>query len=162
MILTLKEELELAELEYLQDAWDKELVDNWIKNPSWYLYPIVDKFRIKHKIGWDKFGNLKRVPRNKYQYACVSRFVAAYLPKLSATLFATDKFNKIVVASILKRISQSKIDTMIIARDQKILVDEKSEIRKDLKLMRAQQASMRLVSQQRNASSRSNWSVTAR
>jgi len=69
----------------LQQAWDQWLLSRHLTNIN--MRKVCVLFCIQHTITWEQFDKLLRVPRYPNQSATLpSRFLAAYLPKLSELL----------------------------------------------------------------------------
>lgn len=120
----------MIDLAALQRYWDAHLMMMVMSHPDVPMWRLHRDFLDEHKIDYEAFQQLKRVPRLHYHFGCnVVRFIAGYLPLLSRVLWNRQmsltllQFDKIV--STLQR---SKIDTDITDQCSAYKADQK-EIR---------------------------------
>lgn len=142
-----------ANQNYLQSEWDKFLIDGWFQ-PNRVMRYLVKDFMKTHKISYKEFDLLKRVPLYQTQQKCtVTRFVAAYFPVISNMLWNNVETKETIVKALKKQkmLSQS-IDSAKVQQEQ-------LEMKKARKEAMSEGVSHRLVKEQRESNSRSNWSV---
>lgn len=134
-------ELQEIKIELLQDQWDRELINSWRKNAYHYTGYLIQNFMRRNNIDFEYLKNLKRVPRHSSHYHTrISRFVAAYIPKLSEALFNKNNSDD----SILKYMKN--LDTLMQPIDQKVSKKEKEELKKSAKEAMAEHVSFQLAS----------------
>lgn len=86
------DELLGAKTEFLQDEWDKWLLDNWKARPSMRMKQACRWFCDNHKLTFEELNKLKRTPRHISHSSCsLSRYIAAYLPTLNTHLWNGNK-----------------------------------------------------------------------
>ena len=147
-------EMQEAYDSYLQDEWDRWLVEAWMKYNSVYMPKSVNIFCYKHGISSEKFFSLKRTPKIGHHLKCaVTRYVAAYLPLLNTMLWDGKKSVDEIV-KIMK-----VIDTQMNPSDSKKVIQEHYEFTKTAKEAMAENYARSLVRDQREANGRSNWKV---
>ena len=97
--MNLLEEIQEARQEFLQDAWDRCLVETWKENPNMRMGALCYQFGLKYKLKDGEMFSLKRVPKFKRQINnYITRFIAAYLPTLSTCLWNGNKtFDELVL-----------------------------------------------------------------
>ena len=151
MIMDILEEMRKANTEYLQDAWDKWLINGW-RNSNAITRFSVEAFTKHYKMSYTDFYNLRRVPLNNLQQKTrLSRFIAAFLPKLNTLLWS----DRLTDEQILK--AMKKYDTQIVASDYQKVHKEGRERRKAMKEAGAENKSHLLVKEQRESTAKSNW-----
>lgn len=152
--INLADEFLQAKIDYLQDEWDKYIVLQWKTKGRVSMQTCVHAFCRKHNIVPEfLFENIKRIPRGTYQYRCaISRFVAAYLPKLSDMLFSSQNINDEVLLAQMKKmvVLKNPIDASKTAREQRAFKRANKEAM-------AENVARSLVADQRLASSNYNW-----
>jgi hypothetical protein len=97
--VNLLDEIQEARQEFLQDAWDRCLVETWKEKPSIKMGVLCYQFGTKYKLKDGEIFSLKRVPKFKHQINnAITRFIAAYLPTLSTCLWNGNKtFDELVL-----------------------------------------------------------------
>ena len=145
------EELRKANTEYLQDAWDKWLVNGWRESNAITRF-AVEGFVKHYKMTYEDFYKLRRVPAyGKQQNTRLSRFVAAYLPRLNTLLWSDNLTDE----QILK--GMKKFDTQLKPADERKVKKEAAERTKAIKEAFAEKVSHDLVRDQREYTAKSNW-----
>lgn len=151
MIMDILEEMRKANTEYLQDAWDKWMINGW-RNGNAITRFSVEAFTKHYKMSYTDFYNLRRVPLNTMQQKTrLSRFIAAFLPKLN-TLLWSDNLTDEQILRAMKR-----YDTQKNPSDARKVNQEGRERRKAMKEAAAENKSHLLVKEQREYTSKSNW-----
>ena len=95
-ILDLLEEV-AAEVkkEDIQEAWDKYLLEHHLAGMT--TKKMCQQFTAMHKMTWEEFDKLLRVPKYSKQHTVSpSRFIAAYLPVISKMLWDGVKHERIL------------------------------------------------------------------
>ena len=95
-ILDLLEEV-AAEVkkEDIQEAWDKYLLEHHLAGMT--TKKLCQQFTTMHKMTWEEFDKLLRVPKYSKQHTGnPSRFIAAYLPVISKMLWDGVKHERIL------------------------------------------------------------------
>jgi len=120
--VNLLDEIQDARQEFLQDAWDRCLVETWKESPNTRMGTLCYQFAAKYKLKDGEIFSLKRVPKFKRQInAAITRFIAAYLPTLSACLWNGNKtFDDLVLIC-------SKSPMLIYPADAKKVVAESND-----------------------------------
>lgn len=97
--MNLLDEIQEARQEFLQDAWDRCLVETWKESPNTRMGTLCYQFGAKYKLKDGEIFSLKRVPKLKRQINnYITRFIAAYLPTLSTCLWNGNKtFDELVL-----------------------------------------------------------------
>ena len=97
--MNLLDEIQEARQEFLQEAWDRCLVETWKEKPSIKMGVLCYQFGLKYKLKDGEIFSLKRVPKYKHQINnAITRFIAAYLPTLSTCLWNGNKtFDELVL-----------------------------------------------------------------
>lgn len=145
------EELRKANTEYLQDAWDKWLVNGWRTSNAITRY-AVEAFVKKHGMKYEDFYNLRRVPLHGFQQKTrLSRFIAAYIPRLNTLLWADGLTDDQIISAM------KKFDTQNNPADQEKVKRETAERSKAISEAYAETVSHRLVREQRESTAKSNW-----
>lgn len=97
----------------LQQAWDQWLLSRHLININ--MRKVCVLFCIQHALTWEQFDKLLRVPRYPSQSATLpSRFLAAYLPKLSELLL-----NGASVDAVMAYLKTHKVETSHRPSDQR-------------------------------------------
>lgn len=149
-------EIKAAHSAYLQDAWDEHLVTWWYEQPKANLRKCVRVFLTTNNMDLEDFYPLLRVPRYHHQWhTCVTRFVAAYLPKLSTALWG-DKLDR---EELLKRLKATKMDTAKRALDYDKYRREHKEEADAVRDANAFSTLKKIRADARLATSKSNWKV---
>ena len=150
--MSIFDDIKQAYLDYIQNEWDKWLLRDW-KNPKAYVMAwSVENFVKKHRISYDDFYELKRVPKNSFQQKClVTRFVAGFLPSLSNLLW--DEIG--TEAQLLK--FMKKLDTLKTSADSAKYQRERREQTRAAKEANAENKAHKLVRDQREYTAKSNW-----
>ena len=152
--MTIKEDLEAAHWDYLQDEWDKNLLEVWRNRPNAQMTMVVAHFTQKHDLAFYDINKLKRAPKQMVMHwRCrITRYVAAFMPRISNMLFdglPDDKvFPVLQKTHLLSKQSDSKAKSR-----------ETSNLRAAIKAASVVNQSWRMVSNQRGLSSRSNWTA---
>lgn len=90
----------------LQEAWDRWILSRYLKNIT--TRKLCFLFCEEHKLTWEQFNHLKRIPRYPWQSATMpSRFIAAYLPKLYAFLL-----NGVSVDAVVAYLKTHPVETL--------------------------------------------------
>lgn len=146
------DEFKEARRDFLQESWDKYLVDGWRNYPNSSMAKTMGSFKVKYKITDEEALSLKRMPKTKFQFTTsVSRFIAAYLPQLNTHLWNNNKsFDELVKICGLHDSLKYPMDSY--DREVKQLKYDKIKYRKSL-IERA------LDSEVYNNQKRSNWGV---
>ena len=145
-----------AEKDMLQKAWDAYLVGCWYKKPNKKMQWCATDFVKEHKIPYEKFYDLKRIPRFEWHRSVrVTRFVAAHLPKLNTALWG----GKLSDEELLSRLFKSDIDTMDKAADKHKYQSEKNEIAYAQKKWQAALKEKELVNALYESGRESRWDV---
>ena len=148
----IEDDLKQIKIELMQDEWDKGLVYLWKNHSNFYTGTTLRKFLTNNNVKIDFLKNLKRVPRFKFHNkTTISRYIAAYLPKLSDALWSNKSEDYIF--KIIK-----KIDTLDKPIDFKKGSKENREFIKSSKEADAEKISHILVRSQRESSSEYHWS----
>jgi hypothetical protein len=152
--MTIKEDLEAAHWDYLQDEWDKNLLEVWRKRPNAQMTMVVANFTQKHDLAFYDINKLKRAP---LQMAChwrcrITRYVAAFMPRISTMLF--DGLSDDKVFPVLQ-----KTHLLNKPSDSKLRSRETSNLKAAIKAASVVNQSWRLVKEQRASNSRSNWTA---
>ena len=151
------EQLKAAHKEYLQDVWDAHLVGWWYNFPKKSIRTCVGVFMNNNNIkSFEEVQELLRTPKVQHQWhSCVTRFVAAYLPKLSTALWG-DKLDR---EELLKRLKATKMDTATRAVDYDKHRREHKEEADAVRDANAFSALKKIRADARLATSKSNWKV---
>jgi len=152
--MTIKEDLEAAHWDYLQDEWDKNLLEVWRKWPNMNMSKLVFSFNKKHDLADFDINKLKRAPQQMVMHwRCgVTRYVAAFMPTISTMLF--DGLPDEKIFPVLQKTSLLKMPC-----DLKQMSRESSKFRAATKAASVENKSWRLVKEQRASNSRSNWTA---
>jgi hypothetical protein len=90
--MSLLDDLLDAKTEFLQDEWDKWILNNWKNRPNMKMGQASGWFCDNHKLALEDFNKLKRTPNHIAHINCsVSRYIAAYLPTLNTHLWNGNK-----------------------------------------------------------------------
>lgn len=111
-ILDLLEEV-AAEVkkEDIQEAWDKHLLEHHLAGMT--TKKMCHQFTAMHKMTWEEFDKLLRVPKYSKQHeGSPSRFIAAYLPVISKMLWDGVKHER-----ILAYLKKHPVDTQMNMED---------------------------------------------
>jgi hypothetical protein len=139
--------------EDLQEAWDRCLLRNHLSNAN--MGKLISWFCTEHDLNWVQFNELKRVPKYQYQVFCqVSRYLAAYLPKIWELLMA-GKTNDEIIA-YLKRYNLRTLDKPI---DLKKTARETKERQQDMLKDKRNVLEQKSRFGQRLRASKSNWNT---
>jgi hypothetical protein len=112
--------LKELESEYLQEKWDRFLIECWKTKPNIYVANLVKIFCAKEKVSLIKVLPLKRVPKHKKQeFNTVTRYIAAYMPLLNTHLWNNNKTEDELV-SICSKITLLDWPCDSIAKDKEI------------------------------------------
>lgn len=145
-----------AEKDMLQKAWDAYLVGCWYKKPNKKMQWCATAFVKEHKIAYEKFYDLKRIPRyRRHQVVGVTRFVAAHLPTLSAALWG----GKLSDEELLAKLFESGMDTMDKAVDNHKYQSDKNEVAYAQKKWQAALKEKKLVNELYESGRESRWDV---
>lgn len=145
------EEIKAANQIYLQEQWDKWLIDGWKNYKDQFMQASCDIFCYKNKISKDNFMLLKRTPKLPYHFRCrINRYFAAYLHDVSEALW-----NGWSDSSVLQMMKN--LDTDLKQSDEKKYRKERNEHKRSCKSAMAEQVAHDLVKLQRETNSRSNW-----
>lgn len=107
--------------EDVQDAWDKYLLAHHLSNISTKM--MCQQFIAMHKMTWQEFDELLRVPKyGKQAKTRPSRFLAAYLPLISTMLWDGVKHER-----ILAYLKQHAVDTQMDMEDNRKVMKETNE-----------------------------------
>lgn len=151
--MNLLEELLGAKDEFLQDEWDRGLIHLWRTYPSLKMYRVATHFMAKYRLNADQMFSLKRTPKPWEQKITVSRFIAAYLPRLNAHLWNNNKTEEELFSICKKEIKLHR------PADDRQYIEEHTELarsKKDYRLSQIEYAeSGRLWENQKL----SNWGV---
>lgn len=147
-------EIEKAHNDYLQDQWDRWLIEGWTKYKSVGMPKTINIFCFKHGITDEKFFSLKRTPKKGMHLKCsLTRYIAAYLPLLNTMLWNGVKTEN-EMAKIIKA-----IDTDPWPSDSSKVTKEDYEFKKSAKEAMAEKVSSELVREQRASNGRRNWNA---
>ena len=142
-----------ANNDYLQDKWDRFLVDGWYQHNRVMRFLTKD-FMKDNGISCQEFDSLQRTPQYIIQQKCtVTRFFAAYLPVISNMLWNNNQDKETIVKALKK---QKLLKQMI---DSSKVQKEQQEMKKARKDAMSEGVSHKLVKEQRESNSRSNWGV---
>ena len=114
-------------LQDLQKAWDKFLVESFYKFPYDNANHVAAVFIARNKINYEVLKELKRVPKtHHHQGVTISRFVCAFLPTIAKALWDhnIDQLDKLAAA-----ISKLNSDAREKAVDSEKLKKEIGEIK---------------------------------
>ena len=90
--MNLLEEIQDARNEFLQEAWDRHLIESWMKFGDANIGKSIGSFKKKYNLNDDQVFSLKRTPKTKIQFTTsATRFIAAYLPVLNTHLWNGEK-----------------------------------------------------------------------
>ena len=121
-ILDLLEEV-AAEVkkEDIQETWDKYLLEHHLAGMT--TKKLCHLFTATHKMTWEEFDKLLRVPKYKKQtMGSPSRFIAAYLPVISKMLWDGVKHER-----ILAYLKKHPVDTQMNMEDSRKASKESQE-----------------------------------
>ena len=147
----IKEDLEFARHDYLQEEWDKFLLDSWRNAPNTTMSKIVYSFSSKNLLKDDEIFTFNRTPKYKIHFRCrIHRYMAAFLPKISELLFSGLPDEKIlpVLAKSNRLITPS--DTYKKRVEIKLIKDSNKDNQKTIFNLKA-------FNGQHLSSLRSNW-----
>ena len=146
------DEFKEARRDFLQESWDKYLVEGWRNYPNANMAKTMGSFKVKYKITDEEALTLKRMPKTKFQFTTsVSRFIAAYLPKLNTHLWNDNKsFDELVEICGLHDSLKYPVDSY----DKEV-----RQLRYDQIKYRKSMVERALDSVVYNDQKRSNWSV---
>lgn len=157
---TLAEIAEEAYLEGLQLAWDKHLVHGWFNYSKCSMRMCAAEFfrdnfqALTNEKAKEYFHKLKRTPQFKHHWhSCVSRFIAAYLPRLNTVLWA----GKLSEDAVVARLNASGLTTNDKPSNHAAYRRDKAEQNNAERAERAYTSLRRLRSDARDATSKSNW-----
>lgn len=146
------DEIQDAKKEFLQEEWDKLIIDSWKNNPNSILLFMINDFMRKYNLGAQEFFKLKRVPRYTYQQRVrITRFIAAYLPLLSTHLWNGNKNTE----ELLKICT--KLSTMWDPSDAQKGRKEYNELKAAEKKYEKGMMEKKAVKEYHQNSNRSNW-----
>jgi hypothetical protein len=132
-ILDLLEEV-AAEVkkEDIQEAWDKYLLEHHLAGMT--TKKMCHLFTAMHKMTWEEFDKLLRVPKyGKQHEGSPSRFIAAYLPVISKMLWDGVKHER-----ILAYLKTHPVDTQMNMEDaRKVSKEYKERTKADNKFKQA-------------------------
>jgi len=140
--------------ENIQDAWDKYLLAHHLSNISTKM--MCQQFIAMHKMTWEQFDELLRVPKyNRQTKTKPSRFLAAYLPLISTMLWDGVKHER-----ILAYLKQHTVDTQMNPEDTRKSTKEsyergRTEIKFKQNILQDVQYGKHLQTMRK-----SNWSMT--
>lgn len=160
--MSLFNDLAEARAEYLQQKWDRFLVDCWCDTPAHIVGGKCNQFCEMAGISDDEFYTLLRGPSETYQRAeSVQRFVAAHLPRISAYFFDHPKIisDMSLRAVGAAKIGASKIKTLSSQSDAVKKKAEAKEILKDKKRMIGVAISCAINTKRRLGMQRGAWDV---
>lgn len=90
--MNILDELQEAKNEFIQEEWDKTLINLWKTRPNDVMGYVIAKFIEDYKITPNDFFKLNRIPKStRQQRTRITRFIAAYLPVLSTHLWNNNK-----------------------------------------------------------------------
>jgi hypothetical protein len=148
--------LKEAHEDMLQELWDRALIKAFRHKGVRYVDVLVRMFVQGEKISYPRLNALKRTPRHGKQLRCtVTRYVAAYLPRLNEKLWDSNMTED----QLVMWLARGGMDTLFTPSDWKKEGREReSFIRamdKDKRVLVEQQAQQ----EHRLTMSRSNWSA---
>jgi hypothetical protein len=150
--MNLLDELLNAKTEFLQEEWDKFMIQAWKTKPNWTMAYMRYKFIEENKIDKLNFSELKRTPKFLRHYRCrITRYIAAYLPTLSTCLWNGNKTDE----ELLQICSKSRL--------LNIPVDNTQVIRESTELIRAKGRYEKAILERdgfdtnKEKTNRSNW-----
>ena len=150
------EQIKAAGRDYDQRLWDAHLLHWWSAYGSGGIRKCVASFMAEYDVSIERFNSLKRIPRQQRHWrCCVTRFVAAYLPKISNVLFN----GSLTPEQIIAAANKLKIDTADSPADQKKAARERSEIDKSERAAEAFLGLKKIRADARLATSKSRWDV---
>ena len=150
----LREELQQAAQDYLQDQWDEFLLVRWRKYGYQHMNNSVRVFMGIHKLTSEQFNALQRIPvYDRHRNCSLSRYIAAYLPCLSTMLWDGNKTDEAMLAAM------KGMRVLAVPVDKHKSSRERREISSSIKAARAENTVHFLVKDQRAMNSRSNWGV---
>ena len=145
-----------AEKDMMQKNWDAHLVTWWKKYSHRKTHSCMVDFIKKYNVPYEKFYDLKRIPRYKrHQVVGVTRFVAAHLPTLSAALWG----GKLSDEELLAKLFESGMDTMDMAVDNHKYQSDKNEVAYAQKKYQAALKEKKLVNALYESGRESRWDV---
>jgi len=107
--------------EDIQEAWDKYLLEHHLAGIT--TKKMCHQFTVTHKMTWEEFDKLLRVPKYKQQtMGSPSRFIAAYLPVISKMLWDGVKHER-----ILAYLKKHPVDTQMNMEDSRKASKESKE-----------------------------------
>ena len=107
--------------EDIQEAWDRYLLEHHLAGIT--TKKMCYQFTVIHKITWEEFDKLLRVPKYKKQtMVSPSRFIAAYLPVISKMLWDGVKHER-----ILAYLKKHPVDTQMNMEDSRKASKESQE-----------------------------------
>ena len=107
--------------EDIQEAWDKHLLEHHLAGMT--TKKLCHLFTVTHKMTWEEFDKLLRVPKYGKQHAgSPSRFIAAYLPVISKMLWDGVKHER-----ILAYLKTHPVDTQMNMEDSRKAAKESRE-----------------------------------
>lgn len=111
--MNLLDEIQEARQEFLQEAWDKAIVEAWKERPNINMGKLCYSFSLKYKLKEDEIFSIKRTPRFRSQFRnSITRYVAAYLPTLNTCLWNGNKtFDELVLICSKSVMSERPADT---------------------------------------------------
>lgn len=153
--MNIKELMEEANAELLQEAWDKHLVDSYPKYADASMSDVMKVFSKKNKCPLQDVWQLKRTARAFQSKIKLSRFIGGYLPQLMSAICDSGKTKEEIAAWL----SRQTFDTPNNPIDHSKAQRERREHSAANKAAMAESKSHYLVRKQREGNSRSNWSA---
>lgn len=152
--MSIIEDFKAAQLEYLQDKWDEFIVNQWFDFPNVYMSTASYIFTGRENIDYETLNSLKRTPRIGLHSKCrVTRYIAAYLPKLNEVLWSGNYKKEQVV----KKLKGSNLDTKMNPVDQNETTGELSFFRLEKKKYSANRQTASMMLSLRDERKKSNW-----
>ena len=149
--MDLVEEIKAAHMAYLQDEWDKWLLEGW-RRANVRMKTALRCFMAKYNIDLDTLLSLKRTPTAAWQTTTlVTRFIAAHLPVLNEMLWNGNIDQERLL------IFMKTLNTQDELADTRKVQRESTERRKARKEANAENAAHYLVKMQRDYTAHSNW-----
>lgn len=150
--MNILDEVQDAKKEFLQEEWDKLLLDLWRNHPNMVMGRAITSFMKQYHLGSKEFFALRRVPRSVYQQRTrITRYIAAYLPLLNTHLWNNVKTTQELLKICLSLSTMwNPADIAKVDKESKEKSDSRKQYRKGLMEKYA-------AKDHYSKSSRSNW-----